>query len=158
MKKKMVLLFRIIGIVLAIGFIFLIIFWKINRLRGNISITINEEEYFLDHLECRYEEENAEKVTYRKTLLDSGVTFKNSGSRYGMYEYSFLISNEEINIEPIIRVFKTNWYDIYVINIDFNVYEDNGIWNAEVCIETNKKTYQETFYDIKNNVIEMRVE
>lgn len=158
MKKKMVLLFRIIGIVLALGFIFLIIFWKINRLRGNISITINGEEYFLDHLECRYEEESAEKVTYRKTLLDSGVTFKNSGSRYGMYEYSFLISNEEINIEPKIRVFKTNWYDIYVINIDFNVYEDNGVWNAEVYIGTNTTTYQETFYDIKNNVIEMRVE
>lgn len=75
-----------------------------------------------------------------------------------MYEYSFLISNGDINIEPKIQVFKTNWYQIYVVHMDFNIYEENGIWNAEVTVEARYGTYQETFYDIENNVIEMRVE
>lgn len=156
MKKKMVILFRIIGIILALGFIALIIFWKINRLRGNISVTVNGDECFAERLECSYEDGSDEKVTYRNN--DSGVAFKNSGSGYGMYEYSFLISDEEINVEPKLQVFKTNWYKIYVINIDIDVYEDNGIWNADITADTNGRTYQDTFYDIENNAIEMRVE
>jgi hypothetical protein len=75
-----------------------------------------------------------------------------------MYEYSFLISNEEIKIEPQIRVFKTNWWEIYDINIDINVYEDNKIWNADISIDIDNRRYQETFYDIENNIIEFRVE
>ncbi len=156
MKKKMVILFRIIEIILVVGVIAFIIFWKINRLRGDISVTINGDEYFTERLECSYEDGSNEKVRYRNNA--SGVAFKNSGSRYGMYEYSFLISNEEINVEPKIQVFKTNWYKIYVINIDIDVYEDNGIWNADITVDTNITTYQDTFYDIENNAIEMRVE
>ncbi len=156
MKKKMVILFRIIEIFLVVGFIALIIFWKINRLRGNISVTINGDKYLAERLECSYEDGSDEKVTYRNNA--SGVAFKNSGSGYGMYEYSFFISNEEINVEPKIQVFKTNWYKIYVINMDIDVYEDNGIWNADITVDTNVRTYQDTFYDIENNAIEMRVE
>lgn len=157
-KKTRVILFRIIGIVIVLGIISLIIFWKFNRLRGNIFVTIGGEEYLAEQVHCRYEDGGFEEVTYRKMPLDSKVAFENSGSRYGMYEYTFLISNEEINIEPKIRVFKTNWYRVCAINIDVDVYEDNGVWNADVSVETNVTTYQETFYDIENNAIEMRVE
>lgn len=158
MKKKILLLFRIIGIIIVLGFISLIVFWKFNRLRGDISVTINGETYFAEQLECRYGIGDVEEVTYREVPRDAKVVFKNSGSQYNMYEYSFLISNGDINIEPKIQVFKTNWYQIYVVHMDFNIYEENGIWNAEVTVEARHGTYQETFYDIENNVIEMRVE
>ena len=128
------------------------------RLRGTISVTINGEEYLVERLECTYEEGKNEKVTYGKAFMNSGVTFRNSGMKYGMYEYAFLISTEEVNIEPKIRVFKTNWYKMYVIDIEIDIYEDNDVWNADVSVETNLTTYQETFYDIENNAIEMRVE
>ena len=157
MKKIMVVLFRISYIVILLVIIFLIVFWNINRLKGNIFITINAEEYLLERLECKYvEREKDEKVTYEKN--GSRMIFKNRGLLYGMYEYSFLISNEEFNIEPKIQVFKTNWWEIYDININIDIYEDNEIWNADITIDVDNRHYQETFYDIENNIIEFRVE
>lgn len=157
MKKKKIIIIGIIGIFVLLGIIVLIDFLMF-RLRGDISVTINGEEYLVEKIECIYEEAKSEKVTYGKAFMDSGVAFKNSGSAYGMYEYIFLISKEEINIEPKIRVFKTNWYRMYIIDIDIDIYEDNGVWNADVSVEIDNRTYQETFYDIENNAIEMRVE
>lgn len=157
MKKKTIIMIGIIGIIVLFGIIMLIDL-LIYRLRGDISVTINGEEYLVEQLECTYEDGKIEKVTYGKAFMDSGVAFKNSGSAYGMYEYIFLVSNEEINIEPKIRVFKTNWYRMYIMDIDIDIYEDNGVWNADVLVEIDNRTYQETFYDIENNAIEMRVE
>lgn len=157
MKKKKIIIIGIIGIFVLLGIIVLIDFLMF-RLRGDISVTINGEEYLVEKIECIYEEAKSEKVTYGKAFMDSGVAFKNSGSSYGMYEYIFLISNEELNIEPKIRVFKTNWYRMYIMDIDIDIYEDNGVWNADVSVEIDNRTYQETFYDIENNAIEMRVE
>lgn len=157
MKKKKIIMIGIIGIFVLLGIIMLIELLGI-RLSGTISVTINGEEYLAEQVHCRYEDGGFEEVTYRKMPLDSKVAFENSGSRYGMYEYTFLISNEEINIEPKIRVFKTNWYKMYVTDIEIDIYEDNGVWNADVSVEINNRTYQETFYDIENNAIEMRVE
>lgn len=155
--KKIVTPIRIMGIVILLMVILLIVFWNINRMRGKIFVTINGEEYLLERLECKYEVEgNDEKIAYGKN--GSEMVFKNRGARYGMYEYSFLISNEEIKIEPQIQVFKTNWWEIYDINIDINVYEDNEIWNADISIDVDNRRYQETFYDIENNIIEFRVE
>ncbi|MDE6713978.1 MAG: hypothetical protein K2K20_09600 [Lachnospiraceae bacterium] len=157
MKKKTIIIIGFISIFVLLGIIMLIDLLRF-RLRGTISVTINGEEYLVERLECTYEEGKDEKVTYEKAFMNSGVTFRNSGMKYGMYEYAFLISTEEINIEPRIRVFKTNWYKMYVIDIKIDIYEDNGVWNADVSVKTNLTTYQETFYDIENNAIEMRVE
>lgn len=158
MKKAMFILFRIIYVVIFLGVIFLVIFFNINRMRGNLFVTVNGEEYLPEHLECRYEDGTEEAVSYKVISQDSGAAYQNHASRYGMCEYTFSISNEEVNIEPKIRVFKTNWYKIYVVNIDVEVYEDDGVWNADVSVETNTTSYQETFYDIENQRIEMRVE
>lgn len=157
MKKKTVMLFAILGILILLVVVFVIVFWNINRMKGTIFVTVNGEEYLLERLECEYiGEENEEKIIYEKN--GSEMIFKNRGARHGMYEYSFLISNKEINIEPQIRVFKTNWWKIYDINIDINVYEDNEIWNADISVDIDNRHYQETFYDIENNIIEFRVE
>lgn len=157
MKKKKIIIIGIIGIFVLLGIIVLIDLLMF-RLRGDISVTINGEEYLVEQIKCTYEEGKNEEVTYGKAFMGSGVDFKNSGMKYGMYEYTFLISKEEVNIEPKIRVFKTNWYKLYITNIDIDIYENNGVWDADVSVKTNLTTYQETFYDIENNAIEMRVE
>lgn len=60
----MVILFRILGIVILFVIIFLIVFWNINRMKGNIFITISAEEYLLERLECKYVGgRNDEKIT-----------------------------------------------------------------------------------------------
>lgn len=157
MKKIMAVVFRISYIVILLLIIFLIVFWNINRLKGNISVTINGEEYLLEDLECNYVgEETAEIITYEKDT--SGTTFKNRGQRHGMYIYSFPISNAEFNIKPEIQVFKSNWWEIYDLNIDINIYQDNKVWNAEISVDIDNRHYQENYYDIENNRIELRVE
>lgn len=155
MKKARVC--RILGIVIALAVIFLIIFWNMNRMKGNIFVTINGEECLLTSLTCNYiGKDKEEKISYE--INPSGMTFQNRGLLHGMYEYSFAISNEEINITPQIRVFKTNWWEMYNIKMDINVYEENEIWNADVSADIENRHYQETFYDIENNIIEFRVE
>lgn len=157
MKRKVVNLFRVLGIVIVLVVIFLIIFWNMNRMKGNIFVTINGEECLLTSLECNYiGNDKEEKISYE--INSSGMSFQNRGGLHGMYEYSFAISNEEINVTPKIKVFKTNWWEIDNIKININVYEENEIWNADVSVDIENRHYQETFYDIENNIIEFRVE
>lgn len=126
-------------------------------MKGELLITINGEKYLPDFLECRYiGEKIKEKIIYEND--SSSLFFKNSGSVHGMYEYSFVIKDEEINISPKIYVFKTSWWKMCNINIDVNVYRDDKIWNADISAKVNGYTYNKTFYDIENNVIEYRVE
>lgn len=157
MKRVAIILFRIICIFILIAVVFVIVFANIKRMRGKLFVAINGKEYLLESLECQYVDKGTEeKVTYKNKAFS--LDFKNSGSAYGMYEYSFAIKNEEVNITPKISVFKTSWWKIWNINIDVNVYEDDKIWNADISAEVNGRTYNKMFYDIENNAIEYRVE
>ncbi|MCM1180335.1 MAG: hypothetical protein NC347_08780 [Clostridium sp.] len=157
MKRKIAIkMFRIIYILILIVIIFLIVFCNTNRMKGKLFVTVDGEKYLPDLLECNYEERKEEKIQYKNH--SSVLYFKNSGSAYGMYEYSFSIKNEEIDTMPKVSVFKTSWWKIYNINIDINVYRDGEIWNADISAEVNGGTYHKTFYDIQNNAIEYRIE
>ncbi|MDE6761762.1 MAG: hypothetical protein K2J90_13975 [Lachnospiraceae bacterium] len=157
MKKVTIILFRIAYIFILIVVIFIVIFTNINRMRGKLSVTINEKEYLPDSLECQYVDKGTEeKIIYKNK--SSRLCFKNSGSAYGIYEYSFDVNNEEINIRPKVSVFKTDWWKIQNINLDVNVYKDDTIWDAAISAEVNGRTYNKTFNDIENNAIEFRIE
>ena len=158
MKRKItVIMIRMIYILILLVTIFLIIFLNTNRMKGELFVTVNGKKYLLDSLECKYVGEGTEeKVIYKNKA--SSLYFKNSGSVHGMYEYTFAVNNEEINIRPKISVFKTSWWKICNINIDVNVYKNDTIWNADISAEVNGHTYNKTFNDIKNNAIEYRIE
>lgn len=130
----MVILFRIFYVCIFIFVIFAIVFVNIKRMKGDINVTLNGEKYPLEYVECEYvgEEASEEKIKYKET--SSGLTFKNPGFLHGLY------------------------WKIYRINIDVQVYEDNGIWNADISSDLNGRIHQETVYDIENNIIEFRVE
>lgn len=156
MKKRITIIFRCVYGAVFLAVIFLIIFSNINRMRGEISITINGEEYLLNDLECKYigGEESYEKLSLCDT--ESGFKFKSAGSRHGLYQYSFDVNYEDLNINPQILVFKSNWWEIYVMDIRIDIYKEKDAWNAEVLFEIDGNTYQETFYDIENTEIEFR--
>lgn len=157
MKKRTTILFRIIYIFILIVIVLVVVFANINRMRGRLSVTVNGKEYLPDSLECIYIDKGTkEKITYKNK--SSSVWFKNSGSAYGMYEYSFDINNKEVDIRPKIFVFKTNWWKIKNMDINFNIYKDNTTWNADIAVNVHGYTYNKTFYDIENDVIEYRVE
>lgn len=162
MEKTRRNVFKIICITVTIAAVLLVLFLSsdrlVNRLRGTVFVTVNGEGYQVERVHCRYEDRRWEEVTYYTMTQDFGTAFKNRGNCYGMYEYSFPINHEEIDIEPRIRLFKTNWYRANVIDIDIKVYEADGVWNADVSVTTNLRTFRESFSDIENHAIEMRVE
>lgn len=153
-KRSMIILFRIAYGFLFIAMVCLIIFSVIRRMRGNILVTVDGEEYILENLTCTTENGDAEKITYAQT--DSGLVFKNAGANYGMYEYSFAVSNEEFHAEPKIRILKTNWWEIYDMTVKMDIYKESGVWNAGISVDVNGMVFQERFIDIENNTIEFR--
>ncbi len=80
------------------------------------------------------------------------------GFQYGMYEYSFPISNEEINIRPRIRVFKTNNWANYNLDIKVELIKVQNIWNGDITVKVNGRIYTESFADIEQNEMAIRVE
>lgn len=153
-KKTMVILFRIAYGFVFLAVLFLIIFSTIRRMRGNILVTVEGEEYPLENISCTNEKGADDKVVYNQT--NSGLDFKNAGANYGMYEYSFVVSNEEFHIEPKLRVLKTNWWEIYDMTMRVDIYRDGEVWNADIMVDINGIIFQERFYDIENNAIEFR--
>ena len=75
-----------------------------------------------------------------------------------MYDYIIPIHDESIDTELTIHFFKTNQWKMRSLNISVVVYEENGVWNADVVVETADRVYEETFRDIEENGIEIRVE
>lgn len=156
MKKGITIIFRCVYLAIFLAVILLVLFACLNRMRGEISITVNGADYPLKDMECIYigGEEKDEKLTLRNTK--SGLRFKSSGSLYGMYEYSFDVRDKNLDISPKILVFKTNWWKMYRMNIKIDICETKDTWDAKVLFEKNGNTYEETYSDIENNGIEFR--
>lgn len=156
-KKIVTLLFRFIYLSIFCLVAFLIIFYCINKIRGEVTLTINGEKQSIDSLECWYEGEDINNsTTYHVT--SSGLKYKCHGSRYGMYECIFNINHDDIIISPKFYIFKTNWWKVYIVNFDMIIYQEGELWNADIMCNINGRVQQKTFYDIQNNPIEFRVE
>lgn len=153
-KRSIVILFRIVYGFLFIVILCLIIFFAVRRMRGNILVTVEGEEYNLENVVCTNENGDIDKITYTQT--DFGLAFKNAGANYGMYEYAFVVSNEDFHIEPRIRVLKTNWWEMYNMIIKVNFYKDDEVWNADVSVDVNGIIFQERYMDVENNMIEFQ--
>lgn len=154
----MTLLVRGILISVIIVAVILLINANMKRMRGNISVNVGGTVYELGSVECRFVGGgDDEKLTYHST--SSGLAFKNTGFGTGMYEYTFPIQTENLNICPRILIFKTNRYDVYNVDIDIRIYEDgdNGTWNAYVYVDMNGINYQQIFPDIEYNDLEFQV-
>jgi len=155
MKKRMIIFVRVVLLILVIVCISLVVYFRINRIKGSVAITINGEPYKVDCIECKYNDKY-EGVKYKNN--DGKLKFKNKAFGHGMYEYSFSIRNEDINITPKIKVFKSNAKDMINADIKINVYKNGDLWNADMNVSINGYTYTESFVDIKNKEIQYRVE
>ena len=136
--------------------IFLAGFFLIHRMSGKITVTVNGEKELLTDLECKsLSLEKQERMLY---IGGSPVVFMNSGTSHDMYEYSFGISNEEMNVIPRIQVFKTNSWAKYSLDINVNIYNAEEMWNGNITVKVNGRTYTEDFVDIEHNEMAIRVE
>lgn len=153
LKRKTIL--KIVVIVLIIVAVLFVVIFGANRLRGTIKITINGNKYKLDNIIC-YEGEDEQKVKY--LVSADGLKFMNSGMKHNMYRYTFDIKDTDINISPVIRVFKINWWKLYKVNVEIEMYKDGEYWNANIKAEIDGSAYVESFEDIENNPINIRLE
>ena len=157
-KKFMTLFVRGILISIIIVAVILLINVNMKRMRGNISVNVGGTVYELSSVECRYVGGgDDEELTYYST--SSGLAFKNTGFRTGMYEYTFPIQTENLNISPRIFIFKSNRYDVYNLDIDIRIYEegDNGTWNAYVYVDMNGINYQQMLENIEYNGLKFQI-
>lgn len=128
-----------------------------HRISGKAAVTLNGEKYLLTDMDCTYLDHDGENVKTR-CVGSAPLHFISGGFQYGMYEYSFPVSNEEISIRPRIRVFKTNIYDRCRLDINVDIVKEEGMWNGDITVKANGRTYRETFADIEHNEIMLRVE
>ena len=155
MKKRFLIISIIISIIVFFAVISLIVFFTMSRMKGNIFVTVNGEQYLVENMDCKYEEVNIEKVNLKRR--GDGVSFKNDGLRYGLYDYSFQINTGEINIVPQFKILKTNWWEWCGVNIYMDIYEEDNIWNAYVHAKINgDDIYEETISNIEKNGILFR--
>lgn len=135
-KKIVTRIFRITYFSIFCLVAFFIIFYCTNKIRGEVTLTTNEEKQSIESLECWYEGEDINKATTYQ-ITSSGLKYKCHGSRYGMYECNFNINNEEITVTPPIYIFKTSWWKIYKVNIDMTIYQEGELWNADIVCNVN---------------------
>lgn len=137
--------------------VLLIGFFINHRISGKAAVTLNGEKYLLTDLECNDLDRGGEKVVTR-SVGSSPLYFMSRGFQYGMYEYSFPIRNEEINIRPRIRVFKTNNWANYNLDIKVELIKVQNIWNGDITVKVNGRSYTESVVDLEHNEMAIRVE
>ena len=147
------ILYLLVGavVVLTVGF------FLSHRISGKASVTLNGEKYLLTDLECSYPDHDGE-IVKTPCIGSAPMYFMSGGFQYGMYEYSFPISNEEINIRPRIWVFKTNNWANYNLDIKVELIKVQNIWNGDITVKVNGRSYTESVVDLEHNEMAIRVE
>lgn len=136
--------------------IFLAGFFLIHRMSGKIAVTVQGERESVTDLECRSSSlERQDRVLY---IGSFPTFFMNSGLNHDMYEYSFTVRNGEINVTPRIQVFKTNALAKYNLDIGVDIVKAGEVWNGDILVKVNGRTYTESFVDIEHNAMTIRVE
>jgi hypothetical protein len=75
-----------------------------------------------------------------------------------MCDYVIPIRTENIDTELVVHFFKINQMRIDTLDIKVELYESDGIWNADVVIETDVDVSEASFDDVEEGRIEIRVE
>lgn len=131
-------------------------FFLIHRMSGKIAVTVQGERELVTDLECRSSSlERQDRILY---IGSSPIFFMNSGLNHDMYEYSFTVRNGEINVMPRIQVFKTNALVKYNLDIGVDIVKAGEVWNGDISVKVNGRTYTESFADIEHNAMMIRVE
>lgn len=156
MKKALKILFRIFYITLFSVILLVVIYTFLPKVWGTATIQIEGEPYVPETVTGNYELGEELKLNCR--LGGEGISFSHIKGNYGMYDYVIPIHGENIDTELTVHFFKTNQWKIKSMDIEVMVYEENGTWNADVAVETDGHTYEETFYNIEENTMEIRVE
>lgn len=124
------------------------------RLSGTISVSINGEAVKVENVECFYEASSVDKVKSKITYKGDSVKVKEIAFAYGIFTHTFDINVNGNIITPEIEFFKSNNHEKYYYDIHIEIYEEMGIWNADVTYSLQGRADRtQTFTDVLNNPI-----
>lgn len=156
MKKTLKILFRIFYITVFAVVLLVVVYALLPKMWGKATIRVDGATYLTESVTGYYE--LGEELNLNCAQENGVIKFNHVKGNYGMYDYVIPIRTENIDTELVVHFFKINQWKIKSLDIEVMVYEENGTWNADVVVKTDVRTYEETFCNIVENGMEIRVE
>ena len=156
MKKTLKILFRIFYITVFAAVLLVVVYALLPKMWGKAIVQVEGVAYVPDIVTGYYE--LGEELNLNCAQENGVIKFNHVKGNYGMYDYVIPIRTENIDTELVVHFFKINQWKIKSLDIEVMVYEENGTWNADVVVKTDVRTYEETFCNIVENGMEIRVE
>lgn len=156
MKKTLKILFRIFYITVFAAVLLVIVYALLPKMWGKAIVQVEGVAYVPDIVTGYYE--LGEELNLNCAQENEVIKFNHVKGNYGMYDYVIPIRTENIDTELVVHFFKTNQMRIDTLDIKVELYESDGIWNADVVIETDVDVSEASFDDVEAGRIEIRVE
>lgn len=156
MKKTLKILFRIFYITVFAVVLLVVVYALLPKMWGKAIVQVEGVAYVPDIVTGYYE--SGEELNLNCAQENEVIKFNHVKGNYGMYDYVIPIRTENIDTELVVHFFKTNQMTIDTLNIKVELYESDGIWNADVVIETDVDVSEASFDDVEAGRIEMQVE
>ena len=156
MKKTLKILFRIFYITVFAVVLLVVVYALLPKMWGKAIVQVEGVAYVPDIVTGYYE--SGEELKLNCAQENEVIKFNHVKGNYGMYDYVIPIRTENIDTELVVHFFKTNQMRIDTLDIKVELYESDGIWNADVVIETDVDVSEASFDDVEAGRIEIRVE
>lgn len=156
MKKTLKILFRIFYITVFAAVLLVVVYALLPKMWGKAIVQVEGVAYVPDIVTGYYE--SGEELNLNCAQENEVIKFNHVKGNYGMYDYVIPIRTENIDTELVVHFLKTNQMTIDTLNIKVELYESDGIWNADVVIETDVDVSEASFDNVEAGRIEMRVE
>ena len=156
MKKILKILFRIFYITVFAVVLLVVVYALLPKMWGKATIRVDGATYLTESVTGYYE--LGEELNLNCAQGNEVIKFNHVKGNYGMYDYVIPIRTENIDTELVVHFFKTNQMRIDTLDIKVELYESDGIWNADVVIETDVDVSAASFDNVEAGRIEMRVE
>ena len=156
MKKTLKILFRIFYITVFAAVLLVVVYALLPKMWGKAIVQVEGVAYVPDIVTGYYE--SGEELNLNCAQENEVIKFNHVKGNYGMYDYVIPIRTENIDTELVVHFFKTNQMRIDTLDIKVELYESDGIWNADVVIETDVDVSEASFDDVEAGRIEMQVE
>ena len=156
MKKHLKNLFRIFYITVFLAVLLVVVYALVPKMWGKVTIQVDGATYLTETVIGYYE--LGEELNLNCAKGNKVIKFSHVKGNYGMYDYVIPIRTENIDTELMVHFFKTNQMTIDTLSIKVDLHETDGIWNADVVIETDKGEMKVSYYDVETGGLELRVE
>lgn len=135
-KKILIITAIIIALLVLAATMFPILprFYLGNRIKGNVSVTVDGTSYDLSQLEV------TSLGNYNVREKNGKISIR--GGKYGKYGFRFNVPETDCTVT--VSIMQWNWHQITDFDLDIELSSENGELSCNYAAKTSK-TYNETF-------------